>query len=435
MAPNIIPDNLISRLSELVNTKMGLHFPENRWKDLRRNMTGVAQDIARIHKIENNPVICIEWLLTTPLTKAHLDILAKHLTIGETYFFRDKSLFQALRQNIFPELIRLRQKKKCIRIWSAGCSSGEEPYSLAILVDQMIPAHGKDWKVAILATDINATCLEKAEKGVYTKWSFRNTPARTMEKYFKKRDEKYFEISPALKKMVRFSQLNLVENTYPSEFGHIWDMDIIFCRNVLMYFKPEVREEIIGRFFQSLTDRGLLIFSPSESPCVRHSGLCPFYLPGTTFYRKIEAESNVKPEPVKPVKTDSQPPYLKALTLANIGRLEEAETFCRQAIQQEKLRSEHHYLLATIYHEQNRLRESVKSLTHTIYLDPEFVMAYFWLGNLRQKQGRLTEADKHFRNTRSLLLDMKAEDILPHSEGMAAGNLLKMVQSMISKMA
>jgi len=175
-----IPDHLIARLSKFINSKMGLHFPQSRWNDLKRSMVGVAQDMG------GDPEACVQRLLSSPLAKKEIDILAKHLTIGETYFFRDKNLFHTLEQHVFRKLIDSRRiGERKIRIWSAGCCTGEEPYSLAILIDQMIPAW-QEWDIMLMGTDINTDFLQKAKKGVYTSWSFRDVPEEIMKNILKK---------------------------------------------------------------------------------------------------------------------------------------------------------------------------------------------------------------------------------------------------------
>jgi chemotaxis protein methyltransferase CheR len=446
-----IPDQLISRLSDFINLKIGLYFPENRWKELKRSMSAVARDFAGKYDIADDPISCAEWLLSSPATQEQLDILAKHLTIGETYFFRDKNLFQTLRQNILPELIAgCREKGKSLRIWSAGCCTGEEPYSIAILADQMMPERN----ITILATDLNTLFLRKAEQGIYTRWSFRDTPEWIIQKYFIRTDEKYFEISPYLKKMVRFSQLNLVDDIYPSVMNNTHIMDIIFCRNVLMYFESDQRAEIIGRFFRSLSEKGWLIFSPSETPGVRHPGLAPVQFPNVTLYRKEGQGYGVRgtgseesshpslrtsyPAPLtpnpEPRTSDPAPVYETILAMADMGKLDEAEIQCKAAVQGEKkLDPGYHYLLATIYQEQGRPKDSLKSLRHALYLYPDFVLAHFLLGNLMMLEGRSDESEKHLRNALSLLLVMKPEAVVAYSEGITAGRLLEVVQSMIQR--
>ncbi len=500
-----ISDYLISQLSEFIHAKTGLYFPRNRWQDLRRGIKAAAPDISREYGIADDPASCIQRILSHPETK-NLDILVKYLTIGETYFFRDKNLFRALEEQILPELIVSRLGKgKYLRFWSAGCCTGEEPYSLAMLISRILP-DWESWNIKILGTDINASFLEKAKSGIYTNWSFRCMSEDMTKRYFEKRENGCFEISPSVKKMVTFQQHNLAEEAYPFPFS-LTDsrgMDIIFCRNVLMYFGAEMRDQIIRRFFLSLSEKGWLVSSPSESPYIQNSRFSPVHFSGITVFRKTEA---AKPEaapshfrqidvyqkspasvggeltppcravdvriplgpplereiPLNPplqkgealsvlsrapffeegqggfvgggegeiLKNSEQDFYPKALALANSGKLHEAENLCKKAIAAEKLKPAYHYLLATVCQEQGRLKEAVKSFHHALYLDPKFVLAHFSLGNLMQLEGKSDAAERHLRNTLSLLLSMNAEDILPYSEGMSAGKLLELVQIMM----
>src|SRR3989304_10126223 len=207
---NTISKQLLSQLSELITPLMGLYFPETRWSDLERGIVPAARELG-FADIE----AFIKWLRSTPLTKNHVEILANHLTVGETYFFRDKESFQVIENRILPELLRSRQEsEKRLRIWSAGCSTGEEPYSIAILLSRMIPDL-KDWNITILATDIHPSFLHKASLGVYGDWSFRDTPPGVKERFFKKTRDGRFEIDDHIKRLVDFAYLNLAEGSHP----------------------------------------------------------------------------------------------------------------------------------------------------------------------------------------------------------------------------
>src|SRR6185369_3291595 len=130
--------------------------------------------------------VCIERLVSGQLDKEQLETLAGHLTIGETYFFREQSSFDILENSILPDLIASRRGRgQRLRIWSAGCSTGEEAYSLAILLSRLIPDQ-REWQITILATDINSSALGKAVQGVYSDWSFRGVPQWIRQRYFKK---------------------------------------------------------------------------------------------------------------------------------------------------------------------------------------------------------------------------------------------------------
>src|SRR5262249_24082640 len=143
-----------------------------------------------------------------------LDELLEALTIGETHFFRNRAQFAALESHILPELIARRRDTRQLRVWSAGCASGEEPYSLAIAIERQLPDVA-DWQVLILATDINRQALEKARRGVYGAWSFREVPPEVQASYFIPRGRE-FEIVPRVRERVTFAYLNLAAEGYPS---------------------------------------------------------------------------------------------------------------------------------------------------------------------------------------------------------------------------
>ncbi|HZL45844.1 MAG TPA: CheR family methyltransferase [Opitutaceae bacterium] len=281
---NRVPEAQWSRLSEVIAETTGLHFPRERWDDLQRGLAGAAQEFGF-----EDAAACVGWLLSAPPTKAQLQVLASHLTIGETYFFRDKQTLEALAENILPELIRARRgHEQRLRIWSAACCSGEEPYSLAILLHQSLPDL-QDWQVTITATDINARFLHKAAAGIYGEWSFRNAPAGLKERYFNRTADGRYAIVPEIKKLVTFAYLNLVEDVYPSLATDTNAMDLIFCRNVLMYFTPPQVRKVIGNLRRTLVEGGWLVVSPSEASHALFPQFVSVNFPGAIFYQKSDA--------------------------------------------------------------------------------------------------------------------------------------------------
>ncbi len=182
MAPNkpISPQSL-ARLNDFLEQHLGLNFNESRWPELERGIRLAAAEFEF-----PDPEACIRWLTDSPtkLSKKQIEILSTHLTIGETYFFREPETFDVLGNHILPQLSRTSAgKPRSLRIWSAACSTGEEAYSIAILLDQKKELV-KDWNISILATDINLKSLEKARNGTYTEWSFREIPGRIKPDYF-----------------------------------------------------------------------------------------------------------------------------------------------------------------------------------------------------------------------------------------------------------
>ncbi len=277
----MLSDALISRLIEHLSANTGLFFPEKRRNEIRQKMTAAMTDFGFEDAEE-----FIRWLLSAPLTKQQVEKLARHLTVQETYFFREGKTFEVLERVILPELINSRRNtEKRIRIWSAGCSTGEEPYSIAILLNKLIPDI-KDWSITILATDINPDGLQKARQGIYTEWSFRDTPKWVSEQYFEMIERGHYAIRSPVKEMVTFSYLNLSEDNYPSLSNGTNAMDLIFCRNVLMYFAPESALPVIRRFHRSLLDGSFLIVSTVEVSTLFSSDFDPVRMRDVTLYKK-----------------------------------------------------------------------------------------------------------------------------------------------------
>src|ERR1700677_3592051 len=179
MQIDVVPDALWRRVSEFIAQHTGLDFRDERRLDLQRGLAAAATEFGLA-----DAAGCAEWLLSASLTRPQFHVFASHLTIGETYFFREKKAFDALAEHVLPELIRRRRgRNQRLRLWSAACSTGEEPYSLAILVRQLLP-DWRDWSVTILATDINERSLQRAAAGIYGEWSFRESAAGVKERYF-----------------------------------------------------------------------------------------------------------------------------------------------------------------------------------------------------------------------------------------------------------
>ena len=298
----LISHQLLSQLSEFVSCELGLQFPQNRWHDLERRTVHAARDLGF-----KNTEACVQWLLSSRVSRSEIEILASHLTIGETYFFREKPGFDALEFQILPGLIRSRrEKEQRLRIWSAGCSSGEEAYSIAILLKKMIPDI-EGWNVTILATDINPRALAKAAAGVYSDWSFRGVPDWMKERYFTRCRDGRLEVPYSIRRMVTFANLNLVEDSFPSLVNNTNAMDIIFCRNVLMYFGAEQASRVTGNFHRSLLDGGWLLVSPCEVSSAIFENFDAVTFPGSLFYRKEGTGERPAPYSCPLPRTEAQP--------------------------------------------------------------------------------------------------------------------------------
>lgn len=285
-----IPEHLDLELSRCVSRYTGLHFPAKKRRALHKGIAAAAGETGFASSNE----LALS-LISTPPSTAVLNALVKHLTIGETFFFRDKHLFQILKDDILRGLYQQpRRGDKSIRIWSAGCATGEEPYSIAILMDQM-EYWFRDWDITILGTDVNPDFLAKARKGIYSRWSFRDTPDDILNQYFQSIDGNTFELIPRIRQMVRFEPLNFVSNDHLSLRHRTGPMDLILCRNVMMYFDIGVRNAVIHKLNHLLIDDGWLVVGPAETGFISVAGLTPVRFPNAVLYRKGPPRGNNSP--------------------------------------------------------------------------------------------------------------------------------------------
>jgi len=183
------------------------------------------------------------------------------LTISETHFFRLQGQFDALAERVFPALLAGRATTTHLRLWSAGCSTGEEAWSLAILLERLLPT---GWDASVLATDVDEAALERAERGIYGARSFRGVPDWVRARWFTAAGPGRWEVAPPLRRRVRFAVLNLVADDYPSSGNGTGAVDLLLCRNVLMYLTPGARAAVAVRLARSLAPGGWLAVAPAE---------------------------------------------------------------------------------------------------------------------------------------------------------------------------
>lgn len=442
---------LMSEVSRLVDRHLGLHFPEKRFADLARRL-----DAASVELGFDDLTSCRRWLANGELSSRQIGTLASHLTVGESYFFRDPESFSTLEREVLPCLVAGRAAgTRTMRLWSAGCSTGEEAYSLGIACRRAIPFLDS-WSVSILATDINPRFLAQAKRGVYTAWSFRGTPARVRERYFRPVSGKRFAVRPSIKALVHVARLNLASDAYPSRHNATNGMDVILCRNVLMYLSPDRQRRVVSGLHRCLVEGGYLLVSAAEA----RAGLFPMFeqvdAGGIILFRKPARPIRGHPVPpfaVPPVSIvavagDGTLPHrpsvaaeplpsagrpasdeVDPLALADAGRLDEALTACQQAIAADRTAIGAHVLSAAICRELGRLDEAVAAFNRVLFLDQDFVLAHFALGDLYRRLGRARSAARHLGVARELLASRGKQELVPGSGGMTCGRLLESVHS------
>lgn len=191
-----------------------------------------------------------------------LPALVNAITINETFFFRHPKQYEAIAEVLLPQLIEQRSDRQPIRLWSAACSTGDEPYTLALLIKEKVQQRFPNTRFEILGTDINTEVLETAKEGVYGSYAVRNVPSAYLRKYFTAQADDRYVLSPTLREMVRFTHLNLTDRHTIHRFRNF---DIILCANVLIYFDDETKQSVISNLYNSLRPGGYLFVGTSET--------------------------------------------------------------------------------------------------------------------------------------------------------------------------
>jgi len=231
-----------------------------------------------------------DHLTAQPSRDGELRQLLNEITIGETYLFRSPPQLDALRKVILPEIVteKTKQITKRLRIWSAGCSTGEESYTLGMNMLEERDRLLKGWTVEILATDLNDNSVETAKAGIYGDYALRSTTDYFKRKYLLPFDEKKLQVRPEVKKLITFSRLNLQDD---SKMLFMKGMDIIFCCNVLIYFDGPSKTKVINHFFSNLNFGGYFFLGTSESLVKLNEQFHLVHFPGTIAYWKPSLSS------------------------------------------------------------------------------------------------------------------------------------------------
>ncbi|HKJ76646.1 MAG TPA: CheR family methyltransferase, partial [Gammaproteobacteria bacterium] len=385
----------------------------------------------------------LDALVRSTSTAQEMEYLIGRVTIGESYFFRDDEQLRFLREAWLPGIIREKAARgeKTLRVWSAGCSAGQEIYTIAMLLEELVP-DPESWSFHLLGTDINTAGLSQAIRGQYTPWSLRSTPDEYRGRYFEKAADQYV-IAPGLRGLVKFFYLNLLEDNFPTMLTGTNAMDLILCRNVFIYLDPELLPPVMEKFRASLVPGGVLLLGASDLAAEPVGGLDLQQWGNSFFFRRTDGlelqippppPPQAEPEPAAPApapaemvqeapaaapaprgkyedviqllreerwadvveKVDehlardgvnAELTQHKAKALANLGALEEAAKTTQQSIDMAPL-DKHTYLIkALVMLELNDLERAEEALKGAIFLDGNFVEAHFQLGLLQLRQG------------------------------------------------
>jgi chemotaxis protein methyltransferase CheR len=388
------------------------------------------------------------------------DELVAGVTVSETYFFREPEQLATIREEILPELAeRIRDRR--IRVWSAGCASGEEPYTLALVVAEA----GLADRVHIVGTDLSRAALVRAERARYTRWSLRATPDEIAAKYFHARGRE-FELDVRIRALVAFGYLNLATDLYPSLSTGLWGMDLILCRNVFIYFDGATIARVARRLVATLAPGGWLLLGASDPPLGDEIGCEAVLTGGGLVYRArpLPGESGpVLPRPrdvawrAEPAKVPDQvwaagdgsgndstsevaagaapPPKrtgerwaLLVREAANRGDLAAAGTACARGLEQDPHDAELMLLHGWLLAERGLLAEAARALRGALYLDRGLAVGHLALGQVLARLGDREGARRSLRNALRLLRGAPAEQPVPGADGETAGRLAEMIR-------
>lgn len=287
-----------------VESETGMDLSGSRFARLR---DAVGKSLGR-----QDPAVTLRGILARPDQQAgFLERLTGQLTVGESFFFRNENHFRVLRETVLPQILAENAARREVRVWSAGCATGEEPYSLAILLDQLL-GYASGWQVSVLGTDLNPEFLQRARAAQYRQWSFRQTDIHRNRDYFTLAGDTY-RLVDRLREHVRFAPLNLVKDVYPSPLTGTVGLDLILFRNVAIYLKPAVTAAILQRFYEALRPGGWLLLGETEVTSANPGEFEVRRFEQATLYQKIS-------DPLSVAVSDgnsSLPPALAGVTLSS----------------------------------------------------------------------------------------------------------------------
>lgn len=358
------------------------------------------------------------WLLAGPWDDARSSLCARFLTIGETYFLREPRALGLVCDQ--ARALLARGAPRPLRVWSAGCCTGEEPYSIALALRRDVPRLPPD-KVDILATDLNDAFLDVARAGIYRRWSFRRTDPADLAAFFRPLGDGRFEVDASLRAQVRFAHLNLASAVYPSAATGTLAQDVIFCRNVLMYFAPAQAARVVARLRGCLVDGGWLVVNASEASTRLFEGFTPVYLEDAVFFRKdavvpvapavVPAVPQAAPVPRReplPATAPSAPvppddaAMARVHALAQAGRREEALQCLRRTVETEALSApvqQRAALFALEHGDRALARHCARRL---LYLEPDSAFGHYLWALIEDAAGRRPRARSLLRDCRRL---------------------------------
>lgn len=457
----------------LIREQFGIVIHTHQTSDLQKTILDACQEF------NCDPLEYLKMLRQQKSRTLLLEHFISGITVGETYFFRDKHQIQLLKNTILPTLISKKraEKKLALRIWSAGCASGEEIYTIAILLHELL-LDFDNWTLHLMGTDINIASLRKAINGSYSEWSMRTMSDDYKSKYFTYKDQRYY-LLPSILKKVSFSYLNLNDKTFPSIINDTNAQDLILCRNVLIYFDNKTINALMKKLSACLQDNGYLLLGASDPIEIKDTNLHLHYKEGTMFTRSAPEPNVARIKPLvlpqkipaivtthtKKPHSESKPKVsskaqihllllegrwqevldfinhykdselsssfllnTKAIVYANLGKLDQAVKLCQESLELDPTDIHLQFTLAMTLLELNELKAAEVALRKTLFLDHQFVMGHYELGLLLLRNKQTDAGIKSLTNALNIAKRKDPLEAVIDTQGLYYGRLAEILE-------
>ena len=448
----------VAQLAALIAEEAGLVLPPQRRQELETALVRLAKET----KLGDGATYATRALVDATLREAAIT----EITVGETYFFRDRQQLEYLRDVVLPAIDRERGHAAELRLWSAGCASGEEAWTLAMLLDDA----QRGERAHVFASDISPKAIARGRTGVYRAWSLRGAESAPARAHLRQSGTD-FTVAESLRKRVSFSVLNLAGDGYPSLVNGLWGMDVIFCRNVLIYFDSDTIAAVARRLYASLRDDGWLFTAPSDPPLHEFAPLHPLATDhGIVYRRQLPTRRTPTPRTTTPTPTPTPAPA-RALALARPkspprkltairpapqpqpqpataedsdaahvrqlvqrGDLRAALTRVTRALAARPLVVELQLQRALIAGELGLGDEALAALRSALYLDPTLAIAHFMLAALLERRGDEPGARRSYRNALALVTPRPPAEAVALGDGETAGSLAERARHQLARL-
>ncbi|WP_454017345.1 CheR family methyltransferase [Azospirillum sp. Marseille-Q6669] len=404
--------------------------------------------------------------------------LINELTVGETFFFRYAEQFEALCAVAIPECLRRNRESRLLRIWSAGCSIGPEAYTLEILLKRHFADQLRDWQVSIVGTDLNASFIETARRGVYGNWAVRGLDPAVLAECFDRQGD-LWAVKPRFREWTSFSVFNLVDGPLPNYPRGLGALDVVLCRNVMIYFDEPTRTRLLENLHEVLVPNGWLVVGHAETGQQVNSLFTPVPVPGATIYRKprpgsvpvaaalpaytpsiaVESSPPVESRPAEPKAAEPKPARKRSTATDSVARLRAtaakpapaplptpqppagspagnpavadgdraaALDACIALAERNRLDPVVHFRLGLL-EEELGVGDPIAAFKRALYLDSDFALADYHLALAYWRRGKLAPAQRHFRNARATVAAHDATELVAEGGGLTVAELRSMI--------